>query len=91
MEQAHMNLQLDELNTKYYIIISLDGRQVIEQAHMNLQSEELNTKYYIIISLDGCQMIEQAHMNIQLEELRRSHDRMVVGFTTTCAISAYHH
>jgi len=22
---------------------------------------------------------------------RRGHDRMVVGFTTTCAISAYHH
>ena len=22
---------------------------------------------------------------------RRDHDRMVVGFTTTCAISAYHH
>jgi hypothetical protein len=21
----------------------------------------------------------------------RGHDRMVVGFTTTCAISAYHH
>jgi len=22
---------------------------------------------------------------------RRGHDRMVVGFTTTCTISAYHH
>ena len=22
---------------------------------------------------------------------RHGHDRMVVGFTTTCAISAYHH
>jgi hypothetical protein len=22
---------------------------------------------------------------------RRSHDRMAVGFTTTCAISTYHH
>jgi hypothetical protein len=22
---------------------------------------------------------------------RRGHDRMVVGFTTTCAISVYHH
>ena len=22
---------------------------------------------------------------------RRSHDRLVVGFTTTCVISAYHH
>jgi len=22
---------------------------------------------------------------------RRGHDRMVVGFTTSCAISAYHH
>ena len=49
MEQAHMNLQLDELNTKYYII-SLDGRQMMEQAHMNLQLDQLNTKYYIIIS-----------------------------------------
>ena len=36
LEQAHMNLWLDELNTRYYIIISLDGRQVLEQAHMNL-------------------------------------------------------
>ena len=86
-----MNLQLDELNTKYYIIISLDERQMMEQAHMNLQSEELNTKYYIIISLDRCQMIEQAHMNLQSEELCRGRDRMVVGFTTTRAISAYHH
>ena len=31
-----MNLLLDELHTKYYISISLDGRQVMEQAHMNL-------------------------------------------------------
>ena len=31
-----MNLLLDELHPKYYIIISLDGRQVMEQAHMNL-------------------------------------------------------
>ena len=31
-----MNLLLDELNTRYYIIISLEGRQVMEQAHMNL-------------------------------------------------------
>jgi len=23
--------------------------------------------------------------------IRRGHDRMVVGFTTTCAISVYHH
>ena len=36
LEQAHMNPWLDELNTRYYIIISLDGRQVLEQAHMNL-------------------------------------------------------
>jgi hypothetical protein len=36
MEQAHMNLLLEELHTKYYIIISLDGCQVLEQAHMNL-------------------------------------------------------
>jgi hypothetical protein len=36
MEQAHMYLLLDQLNTKYYIIISLDGRQVLEQAQMNL-------------------------------------------------------
>ena len=31
---------------------------------------------------------------IQLHRLygsRRGHDRMVVGFTTTCAISVYHH
>ena len=25
------------------------------------------------------------------QPLRRGHDRMVLGFTTTCAISAYHH
>ena len=25
------------------------------------------------------------------EGFRRGHDRIVVGFTTTCAISAYHH
>jgi len=26
-----------------------------------------------------------------LERVRHSRDRMVVGFTTTCAISIYHH
>ena len=36
------------------------------------------------------------HMsNLQCLQLhiggRRGHDRMVVGFTTTCAISTYHH
>jgi hypothetical protein len=36
MEQAHMNLYLGQLNTKYYIFISLDGRQELDQAHMNL-------------------------------------------------------
>jgi len=36
IEQAHINLLLDDLNTKYYIIISLDRHQVIEQAHMDL-------------------------------------------------------
>ena len=35
IEQAHINLLLDDLNTKYYII-SLDGRYMMEQAHMNL-------------------------------------------------------
>jgi hypothetical protein len=30
MEQAHMNLLLEELNTNYNIIISLDGCQVLE-------------------------------------------------------------
>ena len=29
-EQAHMNLYLDELKTRYFIIISLKGRQVME-------------------------------------------------------------
>jgi hypothetical protein len=29
------------------------------------------------------------HLHISVD--RRGHDRMVVGFTTTCAISAYHH
>ena len=46
MDQADMNLLLDQLNTKYYIIISLDGRQVLEQAHMNLWLDELKNKYY---------------------------------------------
>ena len=67
MDQADMNLQLDQLNTKYYIIISLDGRQVLEQAHMNLWLDEFKNKYYqyIIISLDGRQdMFEKAHMNL---------------------------
>ena len=36
MEQAHMNLYSEEFKTRYYIIISFDGRQMREQAHMNL-------------------------------------------------------
>ena len=35
-EQAHMHLYLDELKTRYCIIISLNGRQVMEKDHMNL-------------------------------------------------------
>ena len=30
MEQAHMNISLDEIKTRYYIIISVNGRQVME-------------------------------------------------------------
>jgi hypothetical protein len=54
---------VEELKAKYYIIISLDGCQVIEQAQINLLLDDLNTKYYII-SLDGRYMMEQAHMNL---------------------------
>jgi hypothetical protein len=31
------------------------------------------------------------HLNLQKHMGRRGRDRMVVGFTTICAISAYHH
>ena len=58
MEQAHMNLYAEELKTRYYIIISLDGRQMREQAHMNLYLDELKTRYCIIISLNGRQVME---------------------------------
>ena len=30
-------------------------------------------------------------LNINIYGVRRGRDRMVVGFATTCAISAYHH
>jgi len=30
-------------------------------------------------------------MNSKKIRSRRGHDNMIVGFTTTCAISAYHH
>jgi len=33
----------------------------------------------------------QVHKITNLERGRRGGDRMVVGFTTTCEISAYHH
>ena len=58
MEQAHMNLQSEELKTRYYIIISFDGRQMREQARINLQLGELKTRYYISISLNGRQVME---------------------------------
>jgi hypothetical protein len=32
----------------------------------------------------------QQNDHFLLDGGRRGHDRMVVGFTTTCAISAYH-
>jgi hypothetical protein len=44
-------------------------------------------------SLNECRMNRRPHCLdycIYLGE-RRGRDRMVVGFTTTCAISAYHH
>jgi len=35
-----------------------------------------------------CRIIQLLHITFRG---RRGHDRMVVGFTTTCAISVYHH
>jgi hypothetical protein len=32
-----------------------------------------------------------ARRRMKQQKGRRGHDRMVVGFTTSCAISAYHH
>jgi len=51
-----------------------------------------------ILNLDHCCLdslgIGRTHLYVHKSTDNRScrrHDRMVVGFTTTCAISAYHH
>jgi hypothetical protein len=38
----------------------------------------------------GCPFVHKHKMSISLRG-HHGHDRMVVGFTTTCVISAYHH
>ena len=46
----------------------------------------------IIIQLTKTLLFICVDMNFTNEsQCRRGHDHMVVGFTTTCAISAYHH
>jgi hypothetical protein len=48
---------------------------------------------YIILALQDWTNNGVPSMNFVLEMLsgRRGRDRVVVGFTTTCSISAYHH
>ena len=51
----------------------------------NMSIEIANLTYSIsIISIKGTNVL----LNVRC---RRVRDHMVVGFTTTCAISAYHH
>jgi hypothetical protein len=40
--------------------------------------------------MEGCSLYISAHYT-QPNRGRRGRDRMVVGYTTTCTISAYHH
>ena len=46
-------------------------------------------KYYIVMSPIFNSFFNMIKSNIVL--IGGYHDQMVVGFTTTCAISAYHH
>jgi hypothetical protein len=52
----------------------------------------------IKIMSDTCRLVTSLNMlqhnNMFDQKVKRGccgHDRMIVGFTTTCAISAYHH
>jgi len=46
-------------------------------------------------TVQHCQLLSKLYWFLYSELItiwgRHSRDRMVVGFTTTCAISAYHH
>jgi len=46
---------------------------------------------YAIFAAKYMPLIVMLHKLTYLHWGRRGHDRMVVGFTTTCVISAYHH
>ena len=82
-----------ELNAK---LVAMDG--VIGQLMDNLTSEGLADDVAVMIFSDhGMTEISPARsVNLTGENITylrgcRGRDRMVVGFTTTCAISAYHH
>jgi hypothetical protein len=45
----------------------------------------VNKYFYYLLNNDFMVFFAKHYMD------RRGHDRMVDGFTTTCAISAYHH
>ena len=82
-----------ELNAK---LVAMDG--VIGQLMDNLTSEGLADDVAVMIFSDhGMTEISPARsVNLTGENITylrgcRGRDRMVVGFTTTCAISAYHY
>ena len=46
------------------------------------------TDLSLAVQLRSSQFFSYGHLS---NFFGRGHDRMVIGFTTTCAISAYHH
>jgi hypothetical protein len=74
------------------VIVRQAGRAVtVRQILMNvlmLLSVRTTLNVRILMDLTSvCVMMDTS----DLDWSRRGHDRMVVGFTTACAISAYHH
>ena len=54
---------------------------------ISVMSNSLSCSFTSISLLNTCNI----YLRIRSTRGRRGHDRMVVGFTTTCAIGIYHH
>ena len=82
-------------NTRMAYSLTMIGWPYMKQKSqltLNMSRQVININYYAILSRSFSSDYYQFRLgpHISLGE-RRSRNRMVVGFTTSCAISAYHH
>jgi hypothetical protein len=62
-----------------------------QETWLYIFAREIGLFSYKMINMNKKDFFLASQYNIKLHLDSRGRDRMVVGFTTTCAISAYHH